>query len=144
MNRTCGSCTKCCEGWLAADVHGHFMEPGTHCHFLKESKCSIYPSRPNVCKDFFCAWLMDERIDDDLKPDNIHQIITYNYVDDIGWYEIVEAGEKIKKEHLKRIIDFVKKHRLNLRYKQGTDILYINVLFGTDEFKERYEELANK
>lgn len=145
MKRTCDGCTKCCEGWLAADIDGHFMQPGIPCYFLKESKCTIYSTRPTVCKEFLCAWMLDERLDEDLKPDKIHQIITYSNVDGIEWYEIVEAGEKISPEVLKRIIDFANNNQLNLKYKKGTGIIsgmYLYILIGTEEFKQKQIELA--
>ena len=73
--RECGTCTKCCEGWLSGDVRGHKMYPGKPCFFLeigigKPSGCSDYENRPDdPCKKYKCFWIADENIPDEFKPE---------------------------------------------------------------------------
>ena len=31
VKKECGTCTKCCEGWLGANIKGHEMYPGKPC-----------------------------------------------------------------------------------------------------------------
>ena len=69
MNKACSLCRgACCEGiilpvkfrdsdiqkWFA--LHGTQTDVGVYmeckCSALKRGKCSLYESRPNVCKDF--------------------------------------------------------------------------------------------
>ena len=75
-SRTCGDCTKCCEGWLEGVVHGYKMYRGCSCHFLEKS-CSAYESRPeNPCKSYNCAWLLEDKFPSWMKPSLSGVIIT--------------------------------------------------------------------
>jgi hypothetical protein len=56
--RQCGTCTACCDGWVAGVIEGYEMKPGTPCHFRGDHCCSIYERRPqHPCRDFVCGWL---------------------------------------------------------------------------------------
>jgi hypothetical protein len=75
--RSCGSCTACCDGWLAGTIHGHAMSPGTPCHFRGAGGCTIYDQRPDSpCRSFVCAWLApDSPFPEPLRPDRCGVII---------------------------------------------------------------------
>ena len=71
-SKECGTCTKCCEGWLKAKIIGHDMYPGKPCFFVEIGKgCTIYEDRPkDPCKDFLCEWMKIESMPDEFKPEN--------------------------------------------------------------------------
>ena len=71
--RQCGSCTKCCDGWVEGDIRGHRMHAGQACHFLEAGACSIYAERPeSPCRSFVCAWLqLGSALPDHFRPDRI-------------------------------------------------------------------------
>ena len=48
--RACGTCTACCDGWVAGVIEGHEMKPGRPCYFRGEGCCTIYERRPEVCR----------------------------------------------------------------------------------------------
>jgi hypothetical protein len=75
--RECGTCTACCDGWLAGTVHGHEMKPGVPCHFMKNGACSIYSQRPQFpCREFVCAWVApNSPFPEQFKPEHIGVII---------------------------------------------------------------------
>ncbi len=54
--RPCGECTACCAGMLIGEAYGNKFGYGKHCVFLVENKCSIYATRPQVCRNYQCAW----------------------------------------------------------------------------------------
>jgi len=59
--RQCGSCSLCCK---LMEVPGT-KEPHQWCPHAKPGHgCSIYPNRPERCRDFNCMWLKDNRIPD--------------------------------------------------------------------------------
>ena len=75
-NRSCNSCTKCCDGWLAGNIYGHDMYTGKPCHFVKSDGCSIYNERPqNPCRIFKCEWLINLDIPEWLHPKKSEVII---------------------------------------------------------------------
>ena len=75
--RACGTCTACCDGWVAGTIHGHEMKPGTPCHFRGEGCCSIYDKRPvEPCRNFVCGWLAaDSPFPESFRPDRLGVMI---------------------------------------------------------------------
>jgi hypothetical protein len=72
MSKECGTCTKCCEGWLKANIKGHEMYLGKPCYFVEIGKgCKIYKYRPeDPCKQFSCGWKIVEDMPEEFKPEN--------------------------------------------------------------------------
>lgn len=90
--RACGDCTKCCEGWLYAEVNGQTIYPGVACGYLN-SRCTIYKQRPeHPCKTFVCEWLADESIPLWMRPDKSGVIIKRE--DDM--VEMIECDPPLK------------------------------------------------
>lgn len=56
--RKCGDCTLCCILFPVPEVS---EEINKACQFCT-TKCTIYDKRPQACKDFNCAWLLDEEL----------------------------------------------------------------------------------
>jgi hypothetical protein len=75
--RECGTCTACCDGWVAGVIEGHEMKPGTPCHFRGEGCCTIYERRPqDPCRKFICGWLQpDSPFPADFRPDQLGVMI---------------------------------------------------------------------
>ena len=75
--RRCGTCTRCCDGWLEGEVRGHRMFPGQRCHFVADAGCTIYAQRPqSPCRGFVCGWMQPESdLPDDWRPDRIGVIV---------------------------------------------------------------------
>lgn len=99
QERSCGDCTKCCEGWLSADIYGQELKVGSPCRYLKASQgCSIYSEgRPQICSSFKCVWLEDSSVPDWVKP-SVSGVISFADLKD-KVLVTVEAGAKISKEY---------------------------------------------
>jgi hypothetical protein len=72
--RSCGSCTLCCKVMSIAEIgkpHGAWC---THCR--PGRGCIVYEKRPRECRTFNCAWLMDERLAPEWKPDRSKLVVT--------------------------------------------------------------------
>jgi len=71
--RQCGTCTACCDGWVAGNIRGHEMKPGQPCHFRGEGCCTIYAQRPvEPCRNFVCGWLMPgSPFPEEFRPDRL-------------------------------------------------------------------------
>ncbi len=69
-DRECGTCTKCCEGWLKGNIKGHEMYPGKPCFFVEIGKgCKDYENRPKEpCKSFECGWITIDEMPEEFKP----------------------------------------------------------------------------
>ena len=64
--RECGECTLCCKVMGIGELE---KPAGVWCAHCKSNRgCSIYETRPQECRDFVCAWLLNPKIDDAWKP----------------------------------------------------------------------------
>lgn len=53
-DRDCGECTVCCEALKIEELSKPEGELCKHCE--KGKGCTVYQSRPDVCKQWFCMW----------------------------------------------------------------------------------------
>lgn len=74
----CGTCNECCSGNLVGEAHGIPFGNNKPCHFLVEQKCSIYSSRPDVCKKFQCGWSQNLFVDW-MKPELSGILVSIEY-----------------------------------------------------------------
>ena len=76
--RDCGSCAMCCK--VMPIDQPDISKPGNEwCkHWSKKTKCSIYSTRPKVCAGFYCAWITEKVLPDELRPDKCGAILKYN------------------------------------------------------------------
>ena len=61
----CGDCTACCTLSVVPEINKRAWEKCTHC---VNNGCSIYEKRPQLCKDFECAYLQGGK-DIKFRPD---------------------------------------------------------------------------
>ena len=64
--RECGECTLCCK---VMEVEALKKPAGKWCaHCTTSRGCGIYETRPEECRTFFCAWVMNHTFDEQWKP----------------------------------------------------------------------------
>ena len=120
--RDCGSCTKCCEGWLEATIRGYPMSPGTPCHFVQLGRgCTDYDHRPDdPCRGYRCAWLQDPAIPDALRPDRTGTILEIRAVQGMRYLMAVKAPADTTAELLRWAVGYTTHHGLQLAWQIGT------------------------
>lgn len=67
-NRECGACTACCQ-YLTINAPELKKLPGILCSNYKDCGCSIYATRPSICRSWHCAWRMFDHLGDEWRPD---------------------------------------------------------------------------
>lgn len=130
--RTCGSCTKCCEGYLRGEVKGYSFFPGRPCHFIAIGKgCSIYKDRPkDPCMSYKCGWLTNLDIPEWLKPSATNVIVDYREIEGHSYINLVEAGSTVSAKVLNWFILFALNNQLNAIWQvEGGENL-----IGSEEF----------
>jgi uncharacterized cysteine cluster protein YcgN (CxxCxxCC family) len=130
--RSCDACTKCCDGWLSGNAHGHDFYSGKPCHFVATGKgCSIYNDRPKEpCQTFKCAWLLSKEIPEWMKPDKVNAIISVRNIKNFQYLSVKEAGEKLRVEVLSWLVSYVLQNNMNLHYEINGGSNYL----GSNEF----------
>ena len=53
---SCDECHACCDGLLIGSAHGISFGNNVPCSFLCKDSCTIYDIRPDMCKNYQCAW----------------------------------------------------------------------------------------
>jgi len=73
LPRVCGSCTACCVRLsIPAGVVGTCTKTeGQPCPLLGSRGCTVYPSRPALCRDFACTWLKRNDWPPEWRPDRV-------------------------------------------------------------------------
>ena len=132
MKRECGTCTKCCEGWLTGEALGHRFYLGNPCHFIAIGKgCTVYAKRPkDPCVTYKCAWLTDENIPEWMKPSDINAIIDWREKEGIKYLNINEAGAILDSRVLTWAIQYALNNKFNFYWKVDGGEHW----FGTPEF----------
>lgn len=131
--RSCGDCTKCCEGYLEGKALGHSFYRGKPCHFLAIGKgCTVYAKRPKEpCQTYKCAWLIDENIPEWMKPSEVNAIIDYSQTKSgIPYVRVNEAGSVLSSKVLTWVIQFCLSNNLNVYWTVDGGHNW----FGTPEF----------
>lgn len=66
-NRTCGACVACCQH-LNIDEPALIKPAGQLCPNHDGTGCTIYATRPQTCRDWFCLWRRDENLPETANP----------------------------------------------------------------------------
>jgi hypothetical protein len=122
-DRKCGDCTRCCEGWLNGEAHGHKFYAGKPCHFLSAcSGCSIYKDRPqSPCIDYKCGWLAEpDFLPEWMRPDHSNVIIhrkTWGANKDKPFLLVIECGKKMDSTVLSWLYQYAIPKQLPMSYQ---------------------------
>jgi hypothetical protein len=139
--RSCGSCTACCDGWLQIEVRGHHIRPGQPCPFSIEHRCSIYDERPQKpCREFVCGWLIaSSPLPEWMRPDKSDMImLAANFI----WRGLpvdvlVPAGRRPKTKALEWMKVFCAEKKRLLIYQIDGDWFAFGPPAFQDEISER-------
>ena len=72
--RQCGTCTLCCK-LMGIEALGKPL--GAWCAHCQPGKgCAIYPDRPQECRTFSCAWMIDETLGEEWYPKKSKIVLT--------------------------------------------------------------------
>lgn len=145
-NKTCGDCTKCCEGWIRGNIQGKPMYPGQPCSFVKEgSGCSVYSERPYFpCKEFNCSWLTIKDIPDEWKPSNCGVIMVKSVLHGYEYVRLIPAPNNPSKEMIDWAKNFFKKKEINLLYSDDIGIHPIGDKWFIREVREHKDQFKKE
>ena len=149
MTRSCGECTKCCEGYLYADINfddGKVIEMGPKpCPILQIGKgCGDYENRPqNPCRGFECEWLRQpDAYPEEMRPDKILAIFSLQEIEGVPYLRITEAGKRLDAEVLSHAIKLTLMNKFNIYWEvEGKIHWFGNKDFVTIMNKHRKENM---
>ena len=110
--RACSACTLCCTV-LSIDTPRLQKVPGVTCDHCAGG-CAIHTTRPDICRQFFCAWRTLEILSSDWRPDMsgiFAQLETEDIPDSFAMRTAISlmlvGPNPIKTIRQKQFIDFV-------------------------------------
>jgi Fe-S-cluster containining protein len=92
--RPCGDCTACCDGWLIGEAKGHPFGNCKACYFLINKLCTIYNDRPQVCRNYQCAWTQ-HLLPDWMKPNKCGVLVSVETKEDHQFLRVIEMRPAI-------------------------------------------------
>jgi hypothetical protein len=132
--RECGTCTKCCEGYLSGNIRGYEMFKGKPCFFVKIGKgCIDYENRPkNPCKNFTCGWKIIDEMPENFKPEISGVIFTWRSTEklNINYLKLHQAPDNPTPQILTWAFLFVLKNSINFLWEVDEKSYY----FGSEDF----------
>jgi hypothetical protein len=137
QTRNCGTCTRCCEGWLDGEAHGYKFFPGRPCHFLNPtSLCTIYEQRPNLCQQYNCEWLLRDYFPEWMKPEHSNVIVSLRDSNGFIYYYVRECGKMIDSRVLSWLVDHCLRDNKNMAYQVNGTMMFV----GSAEFMKASEK----
>jgi Fe-S-cluster containining protein len=107
--KPCGDCTACCSGQLMSVSYGNFFGKGKKCVFLVKEKCTIYDTRPDVCRTYQCAWTQGI-LYDEMRPDQCGLMVSVEYDKEGKQYlKAMEVTEHVPYESFQKLDECAKK-----------------------------------
>ncbi len=103
--RDCGSCTVCCT-LMAIDKPEMQKQAGVACRHCAAG-CTIYDTRPSLCRDYFCGWRQLPILDDSWRPDRSGVFVELEPIEGQMGLKLVLAGNPLKIVRSPWFIDFV-------------------------------------
>ena len=104
-NRVCGHCIECCQGWMLLDVNGVEVSPGSPCAHSTKKGCGIYLTRPEVCSNLKCGWLLNDKIFPVwMRPDKSKVIVVLRDFEGVAVFVAFSAGG----EPTAKVVSFLK------------------------------------
>lgn len=134
--RECGTCTKCCDGYLSGVVFDIPFFEGKPCHFVDQGTgCGIYEHRPdNPCKAFECWWLSEPNVPGWMKPNLVNAIFARGVVQDIKYIYLKEAGASLDA----RVLSWAVQAAVNNNYNFAWECHGGWGIIGSQEFKNAF------
>jgi hypothetical protein len=141
VKKECGTCTKCCEGWLSADIKGHKMYPGKPCFFIEMGKgCKIYKDRPkDPCKDFLCGWRFIDDMPNKFRPEISGVIMQDKFNNGNPYIVLSKAPNNPTEQYLSWAIVYARSRNLNIIWFIDDQSWWL----GNDEFCNQMEKEYN-
>ena len=137
VKKECGTCTKCCEGWLRADIRGHEMYPGKPCFFVEIGKgCTIYKDRPkDPCKNFTCGWIEVKDMPEEFRPEISGVIMHMKDNDGSPYMVLSKAPNNPTEQYLSWAIVYARSRNINIFWSIDDKTWWL----GDNEFCKQME-----
>jgi hypothetical protein len=107
--RACGDCTVCCVV-PAIDTAQIQKQTGAVCRHCSGGGCAIYETRPDTCRDFFCAWMRMPELGAEWRPDLSGVFLQEIDIQGRPALSLMLVADALKTARQSWFVDFVREH----------------------------------
>jgi hypothetical protein len=75
IGRECGKCSLCCKLLHVIELNKPANQWCGHCK-PGHGGCTIHASRPQICRGYFCGWMLTKNVGDEWYPLKSHMVIS--------------------------------------------------------------------
>jgi hypothetical protein len=90
--RQCGQCSLCCKLLHVVELNKPANQWCGHCK-PGSGGCTIHAKRPNICREYFCGWMLTRNVGDDWYPLRCHMVISLGKLGGIQTVTITVDGK---------------------------------------------------
>jgi hypothetical protein len=80
--RQCGECSLCCKLLHVIELDKPGGQWCPHCR-PGAGGCSIYETRPPICRGYYCGWMLSKNVGDEWQPLRAHMVLSYGRLNGI-------------------------------------------------------------
>ena len=73
--RQCGQCSLCCKVLRVIELEKPENVWCDHC-LPGHGGCSIHPTRPQICRGYYCGWMLSKTVTDEWYPLKSHMVLS--------------------------------------------------------------------
>lgn len=145
VERRCGDCTACCSGVLRIETAEVSVGPNRPCCHCGERGCVVYRTRPDICRQFACGWLVPRSPQPIwMRPDlsGVIVLAAERHWRGLAVDVAVAVGQGVRRKALDWLLAFSAAHRRPLLYQERVDGPWI--VYGPEEFRRDIERMKEK
>lgn len=116
MFRECGECTACCT-WLIGNSFGWEFGAGKSCKFLECTGCGVHKARPELCKNYQCAW-SQKLLPENMRPDKCDVLVSVEQNNEKQYLKVLRINNK-------EINSEVKQYLQEWSEKMNTPVIFV-------------------
>jgi Fe-S-cluster containining protein len=98
--RPCGDCNACCS-WLIGNAFGWEFGCGKSCKFLEDNKCGVHKARPEVCRNYQCAW-SQYLLPEEMRPDKSGVLVSVEMNEREQYLKAISINNKKMDDNIKK------------------------------------------
>jgi hypothetical protein len=88
VGRECGQCSLCCKLLKVVELDKPENVWCKHCR-PGHGGCSIHPTRPQICRDYYCGWMLSKTVGDEWYPLRSHMVLSLVKINGVQTVNVV-------------------------------------------------------
>jgi hypothetical protein len=125
--RQCGKCSLCCKLLHVVELNKPANKWCEHCR-PGYGGCTIHETRPDICRGYFCGWMLSKNVGEEWYPFRCHMILSLGKFNGIQCVTVtVDPNYPLQWKEPPYYAQLQQMARRGLQVKSPDDILLVHV-----------------